>query len=334
MKRAYIYVIILFLTSVELCADTVELTLYPANISEQAQKYTLLPKDDQQIDADAVPLYEKAIESLPKDFDSEQVSDWCNLPPEKLPQEQANEVLQQCMESLRLVARAVKCKECNWPDWKPGDDPVNFKGYRELDFVIRLWARMEISRRQYDGAVIAMQTGFGMTRHLGQGPTIIQGLVGIAAGELMCEEIEQFIQEKDSPNLYWALANLPKPFIEIEKAIAYESDNLKNYNSLMQKQFETQLKPAHDRVRLNAKKFDNHLNELQVVEAIQNYAAVHEGQLPQTLSDISDVEMPKDLISGRAFEYSRTDAGAILKSAMPEGGDERDIVQYEIVLKK
>ena len=334
MKRACIYTFIFLFVTVELSAKPVVLTLYPAKVSESQQKYQLLPKADQKIDADAVPLYEKAIESIPKDFNSEQVTDWLILPLKELPQEQADKVIQQCMDSLKLVTRAARCNECNWPEWNPDADTPGLKGYRHLAFVIRLWARLEISRGQYDGAFVAMQTGFGMAKHLGQAPTINQGLVGIAVGALMFKEIEQFIQQKDSPNLYLALADLPRPFINIEKAIANERENLKSYNSQLRKQFETQLKPAHDRTRMIANRFSNHLNVLQAVEAIRNFATTHDGKLPKSLSDISEVEVPKDLVSGEVFYYRLTDAGAILKSAIPEGGDEKDSTQYEIVLNK
>ena len=150
----------------------------------------------------------------------------------------------------------------------------------------------------------------------------------------MCRELEQFVQDKDSPNLYAALANLPEPLIDVEKAIESERANLKDYNILTRKLLEKQLNPAHDRIRLNAKRLDNHVNALQVVEAIRHYAATHDGQLPQALSDIKDMNIPNDLISGKAFEYRRTVPGAMLKSAIPEGGRERDVVQYEIELKK
>jgi hypothetical protein len=82
------------------------------------------------------------------------------------------------------------------------------------------------------------------------------------------------------------------------------------------------------------KRLDNHINAIQVVEAIRHYAAMHNGQLPQALSDIKDVEVPNDLVSGKAFEYRRTSTGATLKSAIPEAGNERDAVHYEITLKK
>jgi len=155
-----------------------------------------------------------------------------------------------------------------------------------------------------------------------------------AAGEMMCREVEQFIQRKDSPNLYWALAFLPRPFVDMEKAIEKERANLKDYNVLVRRQFEEQLKPAHDMMRMIQRRANTRLNALQCLEAIRHYAATHEGQLPEALSDISDVEIPKDLMSGKAFEYHRTTTGATLQSAIPEGGNERDAVHYEIVLKK
>jgi hypothetical protein len=336
MKSAYIYVIIFLLLTVELNAKTVELTLYPAKIPESAQNYQLLPKTEQQVDADAMPLYEKAVESMPKDFNSEQIRKWLEQSIEKFPQKNAEELVQKHLDSLKLVAQAARCKECNWSDWKPGEDSIEMSGCKNLAFVIRLWARLEISRGQFNGAVVAMQTGFGMARHWGQGPTIIHGLVGINVGSLMCGEIEQFVQQKDSPNLYWALANLPRPFIDIEKAIEIEKKFILDLppNDVRREQTAEQKEAALDRVRSISKRLDNSVNGLQCVEAIRHYAAIHEGQLPEKLSDISDIEVPNDLISGEAFEYSRTDAGAILKSEIPEGGKEKDSTRYEIMLKK
>jgi c-di-GMP-binding flagellar brake protein YcgR len=87
-------------------------------------------------------------------------------------------------------------------------------------------------------------------------------------------------------------------------------------------------------MRMIQRRANTRLNALQCLEAIRHYAATHEGQLPEALSDISDVEIPKDLMSGKAFEYHRTTTGATLQSAIPEGGNERDAVHYEIVVKK
>ncbi len=315
-------------------ARTVELTLYPAKIAESQQEYLLLPSVVKQIDADAVPLYEKAIQSMPKDLEQEQIQEWLKLPIEQFPQKKAEAAIQKYVESLRLVARATRCKECNWPEVKPGKLPDNLAEYRQLNYILELWARLEISRGQYKGALAAMQTGFGMARHIGQGPTNIQAMVAMAVGEVMCREVEQFVQAKDSPNLYWAIASLPRPLVDVEKSIENDRANLKDRNLLVRRQLEKVLKPAHDRVRMIQRRASTRLNALQCLEAIRDYAATHDGQLPETLSDIVNLDVPKDLLAGKAFEYSRNAAGAMLQSVVPKDGDPRDAVRYEIVLKK
>ncbi|MBW7989902.1 MAG: hypothetical protein FVQ84_07795 [Planctomycetes bacterium] len=338
MKRTFFCLIILSLAVIpakarRFASGPFELAVYPAKASESAQQYQLLPKTDKQ--ADAVPLYEKAIQALPRGRKQDkQVQEWLKLPPEQLPQKQVIEMIQKYMESLKLVSQATRCEQCNWPKWKPGTTPPDTSEYRSLAFSLELWARMEIVHGEYDRALLVMQTGFGMSRHLGQAPTCVQAMVGTAIGAVMCKEVELFIKGKDSPNLYWALANLPRPFADVKKAIEAERANLKNYNFLLRRQFEKQLKPAHDRMLFIAKRLENNLNAMQCVEAIRNYAATHDGQLPEKLSDISDLELPIDVMNDKAFGYQRTAKGAVLQSEMPEGGDEVDVVRYQIVLKK
>ena len=333
--------VVLFLTVFPVDAsrsakDPVELTIYPAKTGEIEQKYQLVVKAEDQIDADAIPLYEKAIKSIPKDFNQEQIREWMKLPAAQLPQQQAEKMLQKCLESLKLMARAAKCKECNWPELKPGRQPDDLVEYRKLAYILELWARLEISRGGYEGATIAMRTAFGMARHLGQGFTTLQSLVGTAVGGVTCREVEQYVQREDSPNLYRALASLPNPLIDIEKAIENEKKvglgSVKN--KLLREQFEKQMASSIDRTLMISKRLDNNLNGLQCIEAIRHYAATHNGNLPENLNDISQIEVPKDVVSGQAFEYRRTSTGAVLKSAMPEGGGPKDIIHYVIVLKK
>jgi hypothetical protein len=340
MKRVFFCLVILSLVAIpanarRFASGPLELAVYPAKAPEPAQKFQLILSADKQTDADAVPLYEKAIQALPRGRKQDkQVREWLELPPEQLPQKQVEELIQNHMDSLRLVAQAARCKECNWPKWKPGTPVPDQKEYRSFTFLLELWARLEIVRGGYDGALLAMQTGFGMARHLGQSPTITQAMVGTAVGGVMCREVELFIKGKDSPNLYWALANLPEPLADVKTAIESERANLKNYNFLLRRQFEKQLKPAHDRILFIAKRMDTNVNALQCVEAIRHYAATHDGRLPEKLTDIGDLKLPMDLMNDRVFGYQRTATGAVLQVELPEGGDERDIIRYQVVLKK
>jgi hypothetical protein len=65
MKRlTAIVIILLFFMSLTYASRSlpwIELTFSPAKATESAQKYRLLPTTEEQIDADAVPLYQKAI---------------------------------------------------------------------------------------------------------------------------------------------------------------------------------------------------------------------------------------------------------------------------------
>ncbi len=340
MKRTFFCFVILSLAVIpanarRFASGPFELAVYPAEIPDPAQKYQLLPKADKQTDADAVPLYEKAIQAMPKGRKQDkQIREWLKLPPEQLPAKEVLETIQKHMESLKLISQATRCEQCNWPKWKPGTTPPDMSEYRSLAFLLELWARMEIVHGEYDRTLLVMQTAFGMARHIGQGPTTIQAMVGTAIGGLTCKEVELFIKSKDSPNLYWAIANLPRPLADVGNAIETDRANLKDYNFLLRRQFEKQLKPAHDRMLFIAKRLDNNLNALQCVEAIRNYTATHEGLLPEKLSDISDLELPMDVMNDKAFGYNRTATGALLQSEMPEGGDEVDMVRYQIILKK
>jgi hypothetical protein len=313
----------------------VKLTIYPQKASAEAGKYSLLPLPASLTDADAVPLYDKAIKALPGKASDDRVQQYLKMPVDKLPADQVEEVLTQYIESLKGVAKAVKCRECKWPTWKPGMEVANVEEYRRLTFVIRLWARLELSSDQYDGAILAMQTGFGMARQFGQAPSPSQAQLGCMIAMGMCREVEQLAQIDGSPNLYPALAGLPKPFVDMEKAIENEKKAAASGlpGKLSSKQFESQMKAVYDRYRATAKSVDSDLAVLQCVEAIRSYAASHDGQLPQNLADIKESPAPDDPLSGKAFRYTRTGVTAVLEPAAAIFGTVKYESRYEIVVK-
>jgi len=316
--------------------DPVKLVIRPQKISAEAGKYSLLPPEASRTDGDAVPWYEKAVKTLPDQKSDNQVQQYLKMPVEQLPADQVEQLLKAYIQSFKCAAQAVKCRQCRWPAQTPETLMANLAEYRRLASGIRLWARLELSNAQYDGALPAIQTGLGMARQLGEGPTLIQLQMGVATANVQCREIEQFVQVEDAPNLYSALASLPKPFVDPEKAIEAERKATFSRFSgtlLSSKQLESQMKPAHDRTRALARKLDSDLALLQCVEAICSYAASHGGQLPQTLADITEVSIPKDPMNGEAFHYTRTGTTAVLESIVPAGGEKRDEVHYQITVK-
>ena len=128
---------------------------------------------------------------------------------------------------------------------------------------------------------------------------------------------------------------LPKSLADAEKAIENDQKTVSSrlLGALGGKQADSEIKATYDGVRVTAKRLDSDLAALQCVEAIRSYTASHDGQLPQTLAEITEVSVPMDSISGEAFHYTRTGSTAVLESSAPPDGDNKDAVHYEIIVK-
>jgi hypothetical protein len=314
----------------------VNLVIHPAPLQAEVDAPFLLPEKESLVERDAFALYEKAAKAMPGELQTAKITGWLNMQIEHLPLRQVEAMLQQHMASLKLVAQGARSTVCNWPQWKPGSTPDKQEQYREFAFLIALQARYEMAQEKYGRGIQALQTGLGMARHLGQAPTLLHTLIGAAVGSVMCAELEQFVQRENAPNLYYALDALPAPLVHVEQAIEYETQAglAKITNEVLRRQLERQLRAAHDRARLVAKRLDANLAVLQCVEALRVYAALHQGLLPQKLSEVGEVSLPPDPFSGSSFEYERKGLVATLASVIPRGGNELDMIRYEITVRR
>lgn len=325
MLTLFVYIIILLLAVIPAATQpqaekvrTVELTLHPAKAPESVQKYWLLPKAEQQSEADAAPLYEKAVQSLPKNLQTDQINKWVRTPLEELPREQVQSTLKQLKPTLELLEQAAKCKYCKWPESEVSEDQLlgNLSKYRQIIYILALQTRLQIAQGQYDKAIASLQTGFAMAERLAEAPTLVQGLIGIATAAFMCQQIEQFVQGTDAPNLYWALQNLPRPLIDLTEQIVLESPDIRG------------------RVRQLMNRLDRHVGALQCVEAIRLYAAAHDGKFPNELSDVTEVVLPHDPFTQSPFTYHRTGSRAVLEAPVSKEATARDVIRYELILKE
>jgi hypothetical protein len=75
---------------------------------------------------------------------------------------------------------------------------------------------------------------------------------------------------------------------------------------------------------------------LQTLEAIRWHAALHQGQLPERLTDISITPIPDDPYTGQPFLYRPTAEGFILEGPPPPGQkpDSVNSLKYVIIWKK
>ena len=80
----------------------------------------------------------------------------------------------------------------------------------------------EVSSGRIDDAIRTAKSMFAMSRHLGEHPTLIGELVGIAIAAMAINPFEELLQQPGCPNLYWALTNLPDPFLSCKTALEGE----------------------------------------------------------------------------------------------------------------
>jgi len=295
---------------------TVELTLHPVKAHEPAQKYQLLPKAAAKTDADAVPLYEKALQALPKNSQTEQISQWLKTTLDKLPLQQVQSTLHKFYPAIELLKQAAKCKQCDWPYLDDDTLTRKLREYRTLTFVLDLQARVQIAQGQYDKAIGTVQTGFAMAKHIGEGPTLLEGLVAVGISGRMCRPLEQFIQGANAPNLYRSLRDLPKPFIDLTEQAEFEDQDIR------------------ETVHLLMNRLDRNIAALQCIEAIRLYAAAHNGQFPNELSDITQVSVLDDPVTQKLIIYHRTGSKAFLEAPAAKGTADKYTFRYELSLRK
>jgi hypothetical protein len=93
---------------------------------------------------------------------------------------------------------------------------------RELAGALKVRARGEIARKEYDAALRTLQTMFALAAAFNQHPTLVGQLVGIAILNVTLGVVEEFQQQPGTPNLFWALADLPNPFNDLRKGMQGE----------------------------------------------------------------------------------------------------------------
>ena len=438
-----------------------KLSLTPAAEPVPALSYKLLPHYIDQKTGNAALFYYSAAGLLP-DGDSkdihEKINDWLDLPADQIDRREAEKVLSSFSNCFRQIKLATQCNSCQWE--MPVEEGYSMLmpqlgGFRNIIRAMGLKTKLYIADDKIDQAMEMLQQGIYMGRNIAEGPTVIQGLVGISIEGLMLNQVEGLIQNPDSPNMYWALSSLPYPMIDMHSSIQFEREmiffefpqlrDLENvvlspqqaskmiseifnkiqelgagsdslpFNGILstalvmihysdakkyltakgfsqqrieampaaqavliyqkqqyleiadsmfkwlelpydqaqpyirqnKEQFNksisgqgikvnilTSLLPALDRVAFIQARLDRNISMLRTIEAIRMFAAGNSGKLPESLSEITLVPIPKDPVTGKDFIYDRIDnRNARLEApVLSEENDKRPI--YELTLKQ
>lgn len=221
------------------------ISLRPAAAPVPALKVRLLPERRELVAGNAAVFYHRAIEMMlqqrlqrqaeapspsppatrPTSIE-ETISQWITGPLRDIPREEARKQLELYGDILHEVELGARREACDW-EYDRRDEGISLlipeiMEMRSLSRIVVLRARLAVLEGKTDEALHWLQTGFSMARHIGHGPLLIQAFVGIAVFNEMARSLEELIQAPGTPSLYWALANLPRPFIDLSRAIESE----------------------------------------------------------------------------------------------------------------
>jgi hypothetical protein len=93
---------------------------------------------------------------------------------------------------------------------------------RGLTKLLGLKLDLQIANGDIDGAIGTLQDGFRLASFVCNGETLVQQLVGVSISGVMLSKLEKLIQHPSCPNLYWAMASLPRPFSRVNQSIQFE----------------------------------------------------------------------------------------------------------------
>jgi hypothetical protein len=201
------------------------LTLTPRSAPVPALKYRLLPLTSELKDGNPVPIYLRLVheqnDATRREW-REQPEKWNELPLDQLPVKEAAQFLQKYAKLMKQLDLGARRKNAEWNYTLDAGDPIaillpDAQWMRVYGRMLVLQARVQIAEGDYAAAAHTLQTGFAFSRHIADGPFLINGLVGLAIAGQLEEVLFDWVSRPDAPNLYWSLTALPRPLIDLRK---------------------------------------------------------------------------------------------------------------------
>lgn len=214
-----------------------DLTLTPAAEPRPALKYALRPRYRELTAGDATPHYYRAMlmeselpESLAKEY-IDKSAGWLGNDLDEVRRNEMREWLaghQGVLNELRVATYRERIDvDLRLRDLQ-GLATIQFllpdaQRTRSLARMLQVKARLEIAEGRLDDAIETLRMGYRLAEFAVKTPTLINDLVGIAIGSIMTAELTRLVAHPDAPNMYWAIATLPTPLVDLREAMEWES---------------------------------------------------------------------------------------------------------------
>ncbi len=214
-----------------------------------AFRYRLLPDPRDRTPGNAAPLWRLASDALreAKHKMTDEEFNYASTSPQKLPRKDVSDLLAHYKATFRLARQAACRERCDWELPPLTMQAIQehlplgmLQGYRFLASLLCIQYRLQLVEKRFDDAAETLQIGFALSHDLCSEGTVLQNLVGIAISAIMLGQVEEWIQTPDSPNLYWVLSALPRPFCDARRSIEHELNTIyRSYPALRRLRRET-----------------------------------------------------------------------------------------------
>jgi hypothetical protein len=204
---------------------TISVFLKPNDYLKPVSRAYLLPQYSESIPGNRVQMFLRCFMEQDNFFgraESDKRETWNETPLNKLP---LNEVANYGGRLLeRDVYDAARMTQADWQLWnflrRDGYNTLlpDVQKMRALASVMKTRVRGEIAGGDNQGAIHTLKCMLGLGRTFESHPTLIGHLVGVAISTIAFDAVEEFIQRPETPSLYWALMDLPTPFLSLRLA--------------------------------------------------------------------------------------------------------------------
>jgi hypothetical protein len=212
-----------------LTEKVVRFEVVPKTAPKPALKYQLLPELKEMNPGNPILGYLKCFGEQRSFFHGKDELDkrdkWLAAPLADLPLKELHDY------GAGPLTRADAAARLDTPDWqvlthakKKGVFLLlpEVQELRGMASCLKLRCRVQVAEHDFDEALATTKTTLALARHLGEHPTLIGNLVGLAIANAGLGPIEEMIGEPGCPNLFWALIDSPSPFIDIRKGVQAE----------------------------------------------------------------------------------------------------------------
>jgi len=231
--------------------QTMEMTLHAKAEPRPALKYRLIPDDFDMLDGNAYVYYLKAngffeqtrarerltqvykeasaqAEKEGKQYHQVPPAVWRSTPPGELPLDEVKEYLRLTSFQPQFIREAAQRDRFDADrNLREVDDLYGYllpeiQSMRELARTQSLRMRVAIAEGRIDDAIAITGQQFALARHMGHDDFLVSNLVGIAIASIGWNDALYLVQHPETPNLYWALASMPKPLVDLRHSLAVE----------------------------------------------------------------------------------------------------------------